>query len=519
MLKSISKILTLGTFILMITACEDNSLPEVEKAFSTEKLIPLPADAQALEGFSYVINPGTTIHYSGEGASKMATQLQAHLNSLTGYDIGVAEGAAERNSIHFLIDETMSSKGGEAYQLLVKQEGIEIKSAGTAGLYFALATLNQLLPLDVDDELDDAQQLAIPACEINDSPRFAYRGAMLDVARHFFDMDEVKAFIDFLALYKMNYLHLHLADDQGWRIEIKSWPKLTTVGGQTEVGGGKGGFYTQEQYSELVSYAAERYITIVPEIDMPGHTNAALASYAELNCDGKAPELYTGTEVGFSTFCTDKEIVYTFVEDVIKELVALTPGDYIHVGGDESHVTAEPDYIKFVDRVQKIVDKYEKTLMGWDEVTLAELSANAIPQYWASAENARNAANKNLKVLMSPAKKTYLDMKYTDDTKLGLKWAGLIEVDTGYNWDPAEMEDVLTDENILGIEAPLWSETVTNLEEVEFMTFPRLPGYAEIGWTPREKRNWEDYKQRLANQKPLFEKLGINYYASPVVPW
>ncbi|MEO0341104.1 MAG: family 20 glycosylhydrolase, partial [Bacteroidota bacterium] len=331
--------------------------------------------------------------------------------------------------------------------------------------------------------------------------------------------DEVKAFIDFLALYKMNYLHLHLADDQGWRIEIKSWPKLTTIGGQTEVGGGEGGFYTQEQYSELVAYAADRFISIVPEIDMPGHTNAALASYPELNCDGKSPELYTGTEVGFSTLCTDKEIVYTFVDDVVKELAALTPGAYIHVGGDESHVTAKPDYIKFVNRVQEIVNKHDKILMGWDEVTLAELSPNAIPQYWASAENARNAANKNLKVLMSPAKKTYLDMKYTDDTELGLKWAGLIEVDTGYIWDPAEMEDVLTDDNILGIEAPLWSETVTNLDEVEFMTFPRLPGYAEIAWTPRNKRNWEDYKVRLANQKALFDKMGIDYYKSPVVPW
>ncbi len=206
-------------------------------------------------------------------------------------------------------------------------------------------------------------------------PKYGYRGAMLDVARHFFTVDEVKKYIDLLAMYKINKLHLHLSDDQGWRIEIKSWPNLTNYGGSTEVGGGPGGFYTQEEYIELVSYAQERFITIIPEIDLPGHTNAALASYPELNCNGKSPDLYTGTEVGFSTLCANKEITFQFLDDVIREISEITPGPYFHIGGDESHVTKEEDYITFINRSQDMVLKYGKKVMGWDEIQNADLKS------------------------------------------------------------------------------------------------------------------------------------------------
>uniref|UniRef100_UPI003567DB72 family 20 glycosylhydrolase n=1 Tax=Draconibacterium sp. TaxID=1965318 RepID=UPI003567DB72 len=332
-------------------------------------------------------------------------------------------------------------------------------------------------------------------------------------------VEEVKQFIDFLAMYKMNVLHLHLSDDQGWRIEIKSWPKLTEIGGQTEVGGGEGGFYTQEQYKELVQYAADRQIMIVPEIDMPGHTNAALASYAELNCDGKARELYTGTEVGFSTLCTDKEITYQFIDDVIRELAEITPGEYIHIGGDESHVTAHDDYVYFVNRVQEIVKKHGKKIIGWDEIANAKLIDDVTVQFWADVENTTMGVAKGAQVLMSPAARAYLDMQYDSTTHLGLHWAGYIEVDHGYDWDPATLVEGITKENILGIEAPLWSETVTNIDEVEYMVFPRLPGYAEIGWTAPGERSWDEYKTRLAKHGKRFEALGIDYYKSALVPW
>ena len=317
----------------------------------------------------------------------------------------------------------------------------------------------------------------------------------------------------------MNYLHIHLTDDQGWRIEIKKWPNLTTYGGSTEVGGGKGGFFTQEDYKEIVKYAADRFITIVPEIDLPGHTNAALASYPELNCDGKATKLYTGTEVGFSTLCTRNEKTYEFVDDVIKELVAMTPGPYIHIGGDESHSTKKEDYIYFVDRAQDIVNKHGKIMMGWDEVTEISLKPNSIAQFWAEKDNAKAAVKQNVKVLMSPASKAYLDMKYDSTTTLGLNWAGFIEVDSGYIWNPATLVNGVNKENILGVECPLWTETVTDMDELEYLVFPRLLGYAEIGWTKQENRNWEDYKIRLGNHQARLEALGINYYPSKLVPW
>jgi len=312
---------------------------------------------------------------------------------------------------------------------------------------------------------------------------------------------------------------LHLSDDQGWRIEIKSWPKLTEIGSKTEVGGTPGGFYTQEDYKEIVQYAADRFITIIPEIDMPGHTNAALASYPELNCDGKSPEPYTGMKVGFSSFCVDKEITYKFIDDVVREISAITPGKYFHIGGDESHATKKDDYVVFVDKVQGIVSKHGKTLIGWDEVVTANIKNTSIAQFWASEENAKTAVNKDIKLIMSPAKKAYLDMKYDSITKLGLKWAGYVAVDTGYDWNPSDYVEGIKKENILGIEAPLWTETVTNLSELQFLVFPRLPGYAEIGWTQDSLRSWDDYKIRLASFKGRFEKMNINYYKSPKVNW
>lgn len=325
-------------------------------------------------------------------------------------------------------------------------------------------------------------------------PKYGYRGAMLDVARHFFTLEEVKKYIDLLALYKINKLHLHLSDDQGWRIEIKSWPNLTNYGGSTEVGGGPGGFYSQEEYMELVSYAQERFITIIPEIDLPGHTNAALASYPELNCNGKSPDLYTGIEVGFSTLCADKEITFQFLDDVIREISEITPGPYFHIGGDESHVTKEEDYITFINRTQDMVLKYGKKVMGWDEIQNADLKSNTVAQYWADAKNAKAAIKKNAKILMSPAQYAYLDMQYDSLSPYGLHWASYISIKKAYDWIPDQLVEGIDDENIIGIEAPLWSETISNFEELSYLAFPRLLGYAEIGWSKTDQRNWEEYQ-------------------------
>ncbi|MCL4149642.1 UNVERIFIED_CONTAM: hypothetical protein GTU68_053212, partial [Idotea baltica] len=247
--------------------------------------------------------------------------------------------------------------------------------------------------------------------------------------------------------------------------------------------------------------------------------NAALASYPELNCDGKATELYHGTKVGFSSLCIDKEITYKFIDDVFGELAAMTPGEYIHIGGDESHATPLKDFIKFIDRAQKIVEKHGKKVIGWDEIAHAEVLPNTIVQYWSKGENAIKGIEKGAKVLMSPAKKAYLDMQYDSITPIGLHWAAYIEVDEAYNWDLATYEEGVSKENIIGIDAPLWTETVQTMDDIEYLVFPRVLGLAEIGWTPTSQRNWDEYKVRLGNHKDRLEALDINYYPSKKVPW
>ncbi len=392
--------------------------------------------------------------------------------------------------------------------------------AGTPeGAFRGVQTLRQLLPDSPDETLAAYPVWVLPGGEIEDRPRYAYRGAMLDVSRHFFPVEAVKKYLDQLAYYKMNYLHLHLTDDQGWRIEIKSWPRLTSVGGQTQVGGGPGGFYTQEEYRELVAYASDRFITIVPEVDMPGHTNAASVAYPILNGNGKTPEPYTGTRVGFSTLDTRKDTVYSFIDDVVREITAMSPGPYFHIGGDESHVTRPEDYTYFIERVVPIVRKYGKIPIGWDEIATASLDGEVVAQFWADEENAEKAVAQGRKVLMSPAKKAYLDMQYDSISRFGLNWAAYIPVDSAYSWSLASWSEEVPEDRILGIEAPLWSETISNIEELEYLAFPRLPGYAELGWTAPEKPSWEEYKGRLAAQLPYFRRNNIRFYPSPVVPW
>ena len=414
--------------------------------------------------------------------------------------------------LKIIIDSLLDFDHTESYKLEIQKKSITISAISQIGVFRAWQTLRQMLYLNGDNKI---------GCGIIvDFPRFDYRGAMLDVARHFFSVDEVKRYIDQLALYKINYFHMHLSDDQGWRIHINRWPLLTEIGGTSQVDGGETGFYTQDEYRDIVDYAAENFITVVPEIDMPGHTNAALASYAELNCDNKKRKLYHGREVGFSTLCVGKEITYRFVEDVIQELSQITPGPYIHIGGDETHATPEDDYIKFINRVMPLVEKYGKKVIGWDEINLGELPPDAIVQYWASAENAINGIQKGAKVLMSPASYAYLDMKYDSLTPIGYSWAGYIDTERAYSWIPETLVEGIERENIIGIEAPLWSETITNSEELEYLAFPRLLGYAEIGWSERgDSRTWTEYKRDLAIHGRLLEKLGIHFYRDPKVNW
>lgn len=501
------------TATLMLVSCS----PKTPTDLTQLSFIPLPASVTA-DGDAFEVSASTVIYYHTgvERLQSTAAYLAEQLGGVSG--LSVTTRPAEkmpRKGIYLEIDGEDAGLGSEGYELNIGKKLMSIKAGTEAGCFYGIQTLLQAVPV----KAAAGDNLIIATGVIRDVPEYAYRGAMLDVSRHFFDVDDVKRLIDLLAAYKMNMLHLHLSDDQGWRIEIKSWPELTETGGSTEVGGGEGGFYTQEQYAGIIDYALQRHITIIPEIDMPGHTNAALASYAELNCDGQARELYTGIEVGFSTLCTDKEITYRFVDDVVREIAVLTPGPWFHIGGDESHVTDHDDYVYFVDRVQAIVTKNGKNVIGWDEIANAGLTEGATVQFWADVENTLMGVEKGAAVIMSPAARAYMDMKYDSTTCLGLHWAGYIEVDHAYTWDPASLVEGLTKEDILGVEAPLWTETITTMDELEYMVFPRLPGYAEIGWTGPELRDWETYSLRLAEHGKRFEDLEINYYRSPRVPW
>lgn len=491
-------------------------------------VVPAPVSVQPRSDVSYAITARTAIYVAPGSAEAAAIGglLADLLRPSTGYRLPVTQAREDRESegISLLLSEAGESLGDQGYRLDVTAEGVTVRAEAPAGLFAGVQTLRQLLPARVESRSPQRGPWTVPGGRIVDYPRFAYRGAMLDVARHFFPVAVVKRYIDEISLYKVNYLHLHLSDDQGWRIAIRSWPNLATYGGSTQVGGGPGGYYTQDDYSEIVAYAQAHYVTIVPEIDMPGHTNAALASYAALNCNGQAPPLYTGIRVGFSSLCIGKEVTTRFVTDVLGELAALTPGPYLHVGGDEAHSTPHSDYSTFENQVFPIVDKLGKTVMGWHDITNASPTppTSAVPQFWGTSTSNANtaaAAARGNKIVLSPANKAYLDQKYDANTPLGLHWAGYIEVRDAYDWNPGSYLTGVGESSVLGVEAPLWSETLTTMSDIEYMAFPRLPAIAELGWSPASTHDWNAFTSRLAAQGARWSALGIHFYRSPQVPW
>jgi hexosaminidase len=255
---------------------------------------------------------------------------------------------------------------------------------------------------------------------------------------------------------------------------------------------------------------------------MPGHTNAALASYAQLNCNNTAPPLYTGTGVGFSSLCVPKDVTYQFIDDVVRELAAITPGPFIHVGGDEASSTSDADYRTFMSKVLPIVTKYGKQTLGWHDIAKVNPPASVSPQYWGtttSNSSVTAAANRGSKILMSPANKAYLDMKYNSSTPLGLSWAGFIEVRTAYDWNPGAYLSGVGEAAVRGVEAPLWTETIRTGQDIEFMAFPRLPALSEIGWSPWSRHSWDAFRLRLGAQGPRWQAMGVNFYRSTQVPW
>lgn len=473
-------------------------------------LIPRPTEIKTANGW-FALSHTTKIVTTSPDAevSTIGNYLAGYIEQHTDLKLVIATEDQGRGNIELELDND-PSLGEEGYELAIEAEGIRLSAQYPAGLFYGIQTLRQIISAHVPS-------LNLPALSTRDLPRFSWRGSMLDVARHFFSVQAVQRYIDLIAHYKLNRLHLHLTDDQGWRIEIKSWPQLTEIGAQTQVNGNGGGFYTQEQYQEIVEYARSRYVMIIPEIDTPGHTNAALASYPELNFSEEAPKLYEGTEVGFSTLSIHMEVTYRFLDDVIRELTELSPAPYIHIGGDEAKSTPDADYKIFIKRFQQIVFSHNKIPIGWAEIGEAELDARTIVQHWFGAAY-QGAKAQGCKIILSPANRTYLDMKYDSASPLGLDWVGLISVRDSYDWEPGDYMEKLVESDILGIEAPVWTETLVTMKDVEFMAFPRLPGLAELAWSPKGQ-GWDEYKHRLAKHGSHMTALGINFFKSPDVDW
>ena len=508
--------LTMSCLAAVLFAPVAVAAPDV--AVQPVRVIPEPSSIVTLPGQTFTLRPTTKI-VAPAGAGETGQYLAGLLRPATGYRLPVTSFGLP-GDIRLDLGGP-SDLGNEGYRLTVTAVGVEVAAHASAGLYYGVQTLRQLLPAKVESRTVQSGPWVVRGVAVRDTPRYAWRGAMLDVARHFFPVQQVEQYLDLISMYKINTLHLHLSDNDGWRIDINGWPRLARYGGSTDATRGPGGFYTQDDYREIVRYAESRHVTIVPEIDTPGHVTAAQASYAELNCDGVAPPLLNP---GWSSLCVPLDITYKWLDDVIGQLAALTPGDYIDIGGDEAINTSAADYKYFIDRVQQIVLSHGKKLLGWHQIEAGDLTGTATAQYWGTAGStddealAQVAKQRGNKLVLSPADKTYLDMKYDAQTPIGQDWAGYTSVSDAYDWDPATFVPGVADD-VEGVEAPLWTDVFPTWQDVQFMTFPRLPGIAEIGWSPESTHSWDDYRVRLAAQGQRWDVMGVSYYRSAEVPW
>jgi hexosaminidase len=515
------KRVALLSIIALVACTQGPSEAEVASARAAMAgLLPQCASVTPADGV-FQLGPSTVIAIDAGDPSlaAVAEALAAALRPATGYALPISTAAgSDASRIRLSTAGADPSIGEEGYTLVATPDAVEITARSAAGAFYGVQTLRQLLPVAIESNQQSEGPFLVAAGTIVDRPRYAHRGVMLDVARHFFSVDDVKRLIDLVARYKINRLHLHLSDDQGFRIAIDSWPDLARIGGATQVGGGAGGYYTQEQYRDLVAFAAERFMTVIPEIDMPGHCNAALNAYASLNCDGVAPPPYTDTSVGVSTLCVGDPDTARFVDDVIREMAALTPGDLVHVGGDESFKTAPADYVQFIQAAEQSVISRGKRMAGWEEVSKAGISASAVIQLWLGSLAAGRVAP-GTQIILSPARRAYLDMKYDPATPVGQSWIGYVDVDQAYDWDPDTEFPLPPGAEVIGVEAALWTETVATVAQMDLMIFPRAIGHAELGWSPAATHDWENYRRRLAAHAPRLDALGVAFYRSTVVDW
>jgi len=451
-------------------------------------------------------------------------------------------------SIAIRLTPESGSESAESYRLVVSKHGAMLSASTPAGLFHGLQTLRQLLPPQLEEEgraptTASAVRWAIPAVEIRDAPRFPYRGLLVDVARHYYPPAFIKTVIDLLALYKLNTLHLHLTDDQGWRLEIKKYPRLTEIGAwrkETIVGQHfdpyvgdstpHGGFYTQDQIRDLVAYAAARQITILPEIEMPGHAQAALAAYPKLSCTGGPFEVSTKWGTHENIYCPS-ERTFAFLEDVLVEVMQLFPSRYIHIGGDEvpkkqweeSPVAqevirreglADEEGLQsyFIRRIERFLIAHQRKLIGWDEILEGGLAPEATVMSWRGDAGGIEAVRQGHDVIMTPANRTYFDYYQGDATVEPLAIGGFLPIDSVYAFEPVPLE--LTAEqarHVLGAQGNVWTEYIATPDHLEYMLLPRMLALSEVLWSPKEARSWRGFVARLPAHLARLDALGVGY--------
>ncbi|WP_328891784.1 beta-N-acetylhexosaminidase [Streptomyces sp. NBC_00316] len=493
-------------------------------------VVPQPVGVRTARGVAFDLESTDAIYATGSSAdAKDAANFLAGLLRIpTGYPLEVRElpAGAKPAGIVLSLGGNNAVTKKEGYRLDIDDDAVTIEADDRAGLFNGVATLRQLLPVKVERKQQMPGPWRVQGGTIDDAPRYAYRGAMLDVGRHFLPKVDVEKYIDTIARYKVNYLRLHLTDDQGWRIEIKSWPELTEVGGQSGAGDQGGGFYTQEDYKGIVQYAQARGVTVIPEIDGPDHTHAALASYAKLTCDGEAIEPYVGyPKSDEGVLCLDNPTTYEFLDDVIGEVAALSPGPYFAVGGDETSGRTKEQLDTYFSKVAKLLEKHGKKPLGWMEAAGSLPAESSMTEFWVPGINEDQiiaSAKAGGKVIMAPAMTAYLDQKYTDsypEYPLGQTWAGPTSVQRSYEWDPENQLEGLPASAVGGVDAPLFTETVFGIHQLESLAFPRLLSIAEIGWAKASSHDWKSFEPRLAAQGPRLREARVDYYPSPEIDW
>jgi hexosaminidase len=530
MFKFKSLILIAFVFLYQITTATNN-VPE-------SQIIPQP-DKVVMEKGSFQLTDNTRIVYQNvDSVKKIADFCGSILQQSFGREFKIENYTSKKSfsgSILFQLEKSNKSISAEAYTISIKSSNIVISSTSAQGLFNGLQTLRQLLPVKFEKTNSNPINWNVPCQTITDFPRFSYRGMHLDVCRHFFDKDYVEKFIDMMAMFKFNRFHWHLTEDQGWRIEIKKYPKLTSIGAfRTECDGSKyGGFYTQDDIREVVKYASDRFIEVIPEIEMPGHAVAALAAYPQFSCSGGPFKVETTWGVFHDVYCAGNDSVFTFLQNVLDEIIPLFPSKYIHIGGDECPKTRWQRCIKcqkrmqdegladehalqayFIRRIEKYLQPKGKNIIGWEEVLEGGVNASATIMSWRSKNTEIKAVKEGHQVIMSPRKFTYLNYPQGETTEelVALGKSKLLPLQKVYEFEPVPSE--LTNQEarlILGGQGCVWTEYIETPEKLEYLVFPRALALCEVLWSSSANRNTTFFNQKVLTHLDRLKNYGINF--------